>query len=96
MKVTFRGLGALIPVLLGLSFIAVVLDGHLRDHQWRLGAIGIGVGALHLVLGLVLNRKRPRGVDAHHVLLHIPIEYWGGALLVAGSVFVGLDVAGLV
>ncbi|MEM6956141.1 MAG: hypothetical protein AAF411_09115 [Myxococcota bacterium] len=87
--IAWRGAGILMFFFGAAGFFFVVLgfDGPAKGtlYPWSLAALGIG--AVSLPIGWLLNRRRPR--DNTHDFMFIPMEWWGGLLLVVGGGMLG-------
>ena len=97
--IAWRGAGFLVFCFSAAAFLGVVLgfDGPAKETFLPWGIAALGSGMLTLPLGIWLNRGRK---DATHDFMFIPMQYWGGLLLVAGvgmlathGVMAGIDTA---
>ncbi len=91
--IAWRGAGILVFLFGAAGFFAVALgfDGPAKGtlYPWSLAALG--VGAVTLPLGWYLNRRRTS--ENTHDFMFIPMQYWGGLLLLGGVGMIGAHFA---
>ena len=87
--IAWRGAGFLTFFVIMAAFMAVALgfDGPTKGELWPWGAAAALSGLIVLPLGYALNRRRGEGQT--HDFMFIPMQYWGGLLLLGGLGLLG-------
>jgi hypothetical protein len=100
--IIWRGLGILVVFFVT---IAVLLAEHLcrvhfgpdytHQHQWPFAAALAVAGIPSLVIGCVFNgpSEADDSAGSFHRLYYIPMQWWGGLLLVGGAIVFLVDIA---
>ncbi len=91
----FTKFGALTPLslLIGALLTIVLFNDPHTIHQWAIPLVLAGVVSLGVGFGVNRGRKA-RGQPRHH-FMHVPMEYWGGVLLLGGAVVASLEPLGV-